>query len=86
MKRTRPSLDWFVLILVLLMNLVAAWALNATDWADYLELIPLISFVAVWAGAALARSLFPGWFAALLAAIYGLFIIGWQMGSTFDPA
>lgn len=86
MKRTRPSLDWFVLILVLLMNLVAAWALNATDWADYLELIPLISFVAVWAGAALARSLFPGWFAALLAAIYGLFIVGWQMGSTFDPA
>lgn len=86
MKKTRPSFDWIAWILVLLMNLVAAWALNATDWADHLELIPLISFIAVWAGAALARSFFPGWFAALLAAIYGLFIVGWQIGSTFDPA
>lgn len=84
--RSRPAFDWSALILLLLMNLVAAWALNATEWADHLELIPLISFIAVWAGAALARSFFPGWFAAFLGTAYGLFIVGWQMGSTMDPA
>jgi transglutaminase-like putative cysteine protease len=85
-KRTRPTFDWIAFTLLLLMNLVAAWALNATEWADFLELIPLISFIAVWAGAAIARSLFPTWFAAILGTVYGLFIVGWQMGSTMDPA
>lgn len=85
-KRTRPTFDWIALVLLLLMNLVAAWALNATGWTDHLELIPLISFIAVWAGAAIARSLFPGWFAAILGTAYGILIAGWQMGSTMDPA
>ena len=83
-KRARPTFDWIALILLLLLNLVAAWALNATDWADHLSFIPLISFFAVVAGSALAVSVFPGWLISIFAAIYGFFIVGRQLGATFQ--
>ncbi len=35
---------------------------------------------------ALARSRFPSFVAGLFATAYGLFIVGWQLGTTLDPA
>ena len=88
MRRALPRVPFegLSLILLLVMMLVATWALVATDWTDHLSLVPLIAFVGVWAGAGLARSRFPGWVAGLFAAAYGLFAIGWQLGGTLDPA
>ena len=78
--------DWIAFLLLCVMILLAAWALAATEWTEYLNLIPLIGLVAVWAGAALGYSRFPTWFAVPTAAIYGFFITGWQLGGTLDPA
>jgi transglutaminase-like putative cysteine protease len=85
-KRNGQPFDWLAFLLLMLMSLIAAWALTATEWAEDLNLVPLIVLVGVWAGSALARSRFPGWLAAIFAIAYGLFIVGWQLGSTLDPA
>ncbi len=85
-KRNGQPFDWLAFLLLMLMALITAWALSATEWAEDLNLIPLIVLIAVWAGSALARSRFPGWLAALFALAYGIFIVGWQLGLTLDPA
>jgi transglutaminase-like putative cysteine protease/drug/metabolite transporter superfamily protein YnfA len=78
----KPQFDWIPFFLILTLNLIAAWALNATDWADHLAVIPLISFFAVLAGSALAVSVFPGWLASIFASSYGLFLISRQLAET----
>ena len=85
-NRVRQPFDWIALLLLMAMAMLAAWALTTTEWAENLNIIPLIALLGVWSGAALARSRFPGWLAFLFAAVYGLFVIGWQLGATLDPA
>jgi len=85
-KRNGQPFDWLAFLLLMAMALLSAWALTATEWADDLNLIPLIALLGVWSSAALARSRFPGWLATLFAFAYGLFIVGRQLGSTLDPA
>lgn len=70
--------------MILTMNLVAAWALNATDWADHLKLVPLVVFFSVVAGSALAASVFPAWLSSIFSTVYGLFVIGRQLGVTLQ--
>jgi len=85
-NHARQPFDWIALLLLVAMTMLSAWALTTTEWAEDLNVIPLIALLAVWSGAALARSRFPGWLAFIFAAIYGLFITGWQLGLTLDPA
>ncbi len=85
-EKTRPAFDWLTLFLLITLILVAAWTITMTDWADFLGLIPLVGFLGVLAGAGLARSSFRPPLAAFFALIYGLFIVGWQLGTTMDQA
>ena len=66
--------------------MLSGMGLAAADWADNLALIPLGSLFGALAGMALARSRFSGRLASLFAACYGLFVTGWLMGQTLDPA
>ncbi|MFA9407004.1 MAG: DUF4129 domain-containing transglutaminase family protein [Anaerolineales bacterium] len=84
--KTRPAFDWLTLFLLITLILVAAWTITVTDWADFLGLIPLVGFIGVIAGTALARSNFRPVIAGFFALIYGLFIVAWQLGTTMDQA
>ena len=74
-KPLRIPLDWASFTTLLLLVLVSAYCLAAADWADHLGMVPTVAGLAVVAGTALARSRFPGWLAAALAAAYGLFLV-----------
>jgi transglutaminase-like putative cysteine protease len=84
--RYENEFDWIAFSLVCLMILISAWALTATEWTDYLYLVPPVGLMGAWAGIALARSRFPGWLSTIFAAVYGFFMTGWQLGRTLDPA
>lgn len=81
-----PPFDWVSFLLLNLIALVGAWTLAATEWDEHLSIIALIALLGVWAGTALARSKFPSMISGLFAAAYGLFIVGWQLGTKLDPA
>lgn len=81
-----PPFDWASFLLLNVIALVGAWTLAATEWDEHLSITALIALLAVWAGTALARSKFPSMVAGLFATAYGLFIVGWQLGTTLDPA
>jgi transglutaminase-like putative cysteine protease len=83
-NRTRLPFDGIALLLLLAMSLLAGWALTTTEWAEHLNVVPLIGLLGVLSGAALARSRFPVWLAALFASAYGLFVVGLQIGLTLN--
>ena len=85
-QETKPEFDWIVFSLLCAMVLISAWALSATEWVDFLYMIPLTGLAGVLAGTALGRSRFSGRVATVFAMAYGFFIAGWQLGSTLDPA
>jgi transglutaminase-like putative cysteine protease len=85
-KKTKQPMDWFLLIVVVVMVMSAAWTMPAADWADNLNILPFLAILSVLSGAALARSRFPGWLATIFGWVYGLFLIGWQLGLTLDNA
>ena len=74
--------DWPAVSLLLAALLTAATRLNATEWADHLDLVQTVAFLGALAGLALGQSLFSPSVARLLAFVYGLFTIGWQVGLT----
>jgi hypothetical protein len=73
-------------LLLNVIALVGAWTLAATEWDEHLTITALIALLGVWAGTALARSRFPSLVAGLFATVYGLFVVGWQLGTALDPA
>lgn len=81
-----PPFDWASFLLLNVIALVGAWTLAATDWDEHLSTAALIALFGVWAGTALARSRFPSFVAGLFATAYGLFVVGWQLGTALDPA
>ena len=81
-----PPVDWASFLLLNVIALVGAWTLAATEWDEHLSVTALIALLGVWAGTGLARSRFPSKVAGLFATAYGLFIVGWQLGTTLDPA
>ncbi len=82
-KRLQP-LDWLSFSVFFLLMQMTALALSTADWTDYLQVVPTVMFFAVILGTALARSRFRGWVAALFALVYGLFLVGQQIGSTLS--
>src|SRR4030065_2447706 len=74
--------DWLAVCLLLAALLPAAPLLNATEWADHLNLVQTVAFLGALAGLALGQSLFSPSVARLLAFVYGLFTIGWPGGLT----
>jgi transglutaminase-like putative cysteine protease len=83
--KTSPF-DWASFLLLNVIALVGAWTLAATEWDEHLSIMALIALLGVWTGTALARSRFPSFVAGLFATAYGLFVVGWQLGTTLDPA
>ncbi len=71
-------------ILLLAALLVAGARLMATDWIPDLNVIPVICFLGGLAGLALGYSRFSGRFVLLFAAVYGVFVIFWQLGMTME--
>ena len=81
-----PPFDWVSFWLLNAIALVGTWTLSATDWDRHLYVISLIALLAVWVGAALARSRFSPMAAGVLATAYGFFVVGLQLVTTLDPA
>jgi transglutaminase-like putative cysteine protease len=82
--RGRLPFDWWTLALLGLMAAGSSLALTAADWADHLSIVPTVTVFGILAGAALARSRFPPRTATLVASAYGLFVVGWQVGTVLD--
>jgi transglutaminase-like putative cysteine protease len=80
-KRLQP-LDWLSFSVFFLLMQLTALALSTADWTDHLQIVPTVMFFALILGTALARSRFRGWAAAIFSLVYGLFLIGQQIGST----
>ena len=77
------QLRWWDLpaVLILLVAVyLAGLRLVATDWTEELQIIPTVAVGAILAGLALGQSLFSRRQVAVFSLIFGLFIIGWQMG------
>ena len=81
-----PPFNWASFLLLNLIALVGAWTLAATEWNEHLSIVALIALLGVWTGTALARSRFPSVVTGLFATAYGLFVVGWQLITTLDPA
>lgn len=82
----RTPIAWPGLILYLGLAFLSTVAVVIADWTDHVALVPIVGMVGVVAGVALARSLFSGRLAALLATVYGLFITSWLLAATLEPA
>jgi transglutaminase-like putative cysteine protease len=85
-KQSKQPVDWFLLIMMVVLIMASAWTMPAADWADNLNILPFLAILSVLFGAALARSRFPGWIATIFGWSYGIFLIGWQLGLTLDQA
>jgi len=83
--RTR-SLDGLSLGLLCLLLLVSGLGASRAGWVGHLKIVPVVAVLAVLAGAALARSRFGWRRAAVFAAVYGVFVVGWQLARTLDAA
>src|SRR3972149_10212516 len=76
--RTR-SLDGLSLGLLCLLLLVSGLGASRAGWVGHLKIVPVVAVLAVLAGAALARSRFGWRRAAVFAAAYGGFVVGWPL-------
>lgn len=83
--RSRLDEGWSTVLLVLGMQLIAAMAIMQTDVIEGLEIIAMVSILAVGFGLALAKSRFSDNAAHIFALIYGLFFVFYLLG-TLLPA
>ncbi len=84
--KPRTQVDIIILVLMAILMATSAFSLKQADWTDSLGLLPTISLLGVAASAALSRSRFRAWIAFLFSSVYGLFIVGFQLVRTIDPA
>ena len=86
-KESSKSLRWwdpltaFLLIAALI---TAATRLVATKWVQNLNMVQTIVFLAVIAGLALGQSIFSKRVVIFFALMYGIFVVPWQLGLTYD--
>ena len=69
-------------ILLLVAMFTAASRLDATAWTSSLSIIPFLAIIGTIVGIALGQSRFRPVTVFFLGLAYGLFFIGWQIGST----
>lgn len=72
-------------VLLLVALLAVASRLTATNWTEYLQISYVIAFLGMAAGLALGQSQFGLRRVLLFAVLYGLFVIGWQIGLSLGP-
>jgi transglutaminase-like putative cysteine protease len=72
-------------LILLVAVYLAGLRLAATDWTEELEIIPVIAVTAILSGLALGQSLFSRRQVAIFSLIFGLFVMGWQMGNLMGP-
>ena len=72
--------DWSAVLLLAGALIIAAIRLNSTGWTHELYLIQTVVVLGVIAGLALGKSSFSRGVARFFALVYGLFVIGWQVG------
>ncbi|OGO18983.1 MAG: hypothetical protein A2Z14_14925 [Chloroflexi bacterium RBG_16_48_8] len=82
----RVPCDLLAILLFLFIVMLSGLAFKAADWADYLDLIAAIGLIGGITGLALAKSTFSGRVAVLFGSVYGIFLVGWEMGRTLDEA
>jgi transglutaminase-like putative cysteine protease len=70
--------------LLLVAILTAASRLVATRWTEHMAIVQTIATIATLSGLALGQSRFSSRVAAFILAVYGLFIVPWQLGMTVD--
>jgi transglutaminase-like putative cysteine protease len=78
--------DWPAALLLLAAMLTAATRLVATHWTDHLSIAQTVVFFGVFAGFALGQSRFTARQAFYFAFGYGVFMIGWQLGTTIGES
>lgn len=76
--------DWPAALLLLAAMLTAATRLVSTEWTENLSIVQTTTFFGVIAGLALGQSRFSSRITGLMAAVYGLFVVCWQLGSTMS--
>jgi len=81
-KQTIRWWDWPAVLLLLAAMLTVATRLNATHWTEHLTLVQTLAFLGTVLGLALGYSRFSPGAARLLAILYGLILIVWQLGLT----
>lgn len=86
MSRPRINIPWVSVYLYAALVLLAAAGPPAAEWGEHLELVPLVALLGLIAGVALASSAFSGRLALVFAGWYGVFVTGWLLGETLDPA
>ncbi|MBE9508218.1 MAG: transglutaminase domain-containing protein [Chloroflexi bacterium] len=85
--RQSTSARWWDLpaaLLLLAALTTAVRRLIITEWADDLGMAGTLTFLGVLAGLALGQSRFSSRLASVIALIYGLFAVFWQLGLTLE--
>ncbi len=82
----RAPIDLLASFLFLFLVMVSGLAFKAADWADHLDLVAAVGVIGGLVGIAFARSIFRGRVVVIFSIIYGLFLVGWEMGRTLDKA
>jgi hypothetical protein len=82
----KTAIDGIALILFIILILLPGFSLQSADWTDNLHILTSVGTLGALAGTALALSTFSGRTVSLFNTVYWVFIMGWQLGNTLDPA
>lgn len=86
--KTSEEARWWDLpaaLLLIVAILTAATRLVVTRWTDNLGLIQTIAAFGCIAGLSIGASRFSRQVSFLIGLVYGLFMVPWQLGMTYDP-
>src|SRR5512139_1431664 len=76
--------DWLSAVLLIIIMQIAAARLAATLWTKHLELVEILTFLGSVLGLALGYSKFNRFWAGVIAAVYGIVLVPWQLGLTLE--
>lgn len=77
--------DWLSAVLLVLIIQIAVGRLVATLWTKDLRLVQVVALLGTILGLSLGISIFKRFWVVVLAVMYGLVLIPWQIGLTLDP-
>jgi transglutaminase-like putative cysteine protease len=82
----RSPIDLLAVAMFLFIVMISGLAIKAADWSDHLQIIAAVGMIGGMTGIAFARSSFSGKVAILFGSVYGIFLVGWEIGRTLDKA
>ncbi len=80
-KPSAPEWDWFSACVLFIMLQVVTARLVTTNWAPFLYFTETLAALGTMLGLALGATRFSGRTAAILATIYSVFVVPWQISS-----